>query len=167
MTTLEQYQLVRIRQLLQPLSEYDGWRVNKRLPRIGNVGTLLDILHADGLPDRFVVESCETNGTAVWLADFQSDELEPQADNKRTDSDRAHLAFRRSGRLVLVRRPDVDWHVLQEMYPDYMTSLGPWTADEIASYFSNDYTNDDSKWPFSRQDIREFFASSGMELSTA
>jgi hypothetical protein len=52
------------------------------------------------------------------------------------------------------------------MYPDYMTSLGPWSAEEIASYFADDYTGDDSRWPFSRQDIADFFASSGLELST-
>jgi hypothetical protein len=78
----------------------------------------------------------------------------------------AHLVFRRSGRLVLLKRPDLDWRILQEMYPDYMASLGPWPADEIASYFTNDYTDDDSKWPFSRLDIAEFFTSSGLELST-
>jgi hypothetical protein len=152
--------------LVQPPSDYDGWRLNKRPPRIGDVGTLLDILHADGLPDRYVVECCETNGTAVWLADFHSDELEPLTDNQRTVSDLAHFIFRRSDHLVLLKRPDLDWRVLQEMYPDYVASLGPWAADEIASYFTNDYTDDDSKWPFSRQDITEFFASSGLELST-
>ncbi len=52
------------------------------------------------------------------------------------------------------------------MYPDYMASLGPWSAEEIASYFTDDYTDDDSKWPFSQQEIREFFTSSGRELSS-
>jgi hypothetical protein len=51
------------------------------------------------------------------------------------------------------------------MYPDYMASLGPWNADEIASYFEVDYT-DESRWPFSRTEIGEFFGSSGRELST-
>ena len=102
----------------------------------------------------------------MWLADFHGDELEPLTDDQRTISDRAHLVFRRSGRLVLLKRPDLDWRILQEMYPDYMASLGPWPADEIASYFTNDYTDDDSKWPFSRLDIVVFFASSGLELST-
>jgi len=166
MIDLEQYQLVRIKRLLQSPSEYDGWRLNKRPPTIGDVGTLLDILHADGFRDRFVVECCESNGTAVWLADFHRDELEPQTDDQRATSDRAHLVFRRSDRVVLVKRPDVDWRVLQDKFPDYMASLGPWSAEEIASYFTDDYTDDDSKWPFSRQEISEFFTSSGMELSS-
>ncbi len=166
MTILKQYQLVRIRQLLQSSSEYDGWRINTRPPWIGDVGTLLDVLHADGLPDRYVVECCQTNGKTVWLADFHGDELEPLVDNQCAPSQQAHMIFCRSGRIVLLKRPDVDWHVLQEMYPDYMASFGPWTTNDIASYFIDDYTDDDSKWPFSREVISGYFASSGMELST-
>ncbi len=165
MTTLEQYQLVRVKQLLQPPSEYDGWRVNKRHPRIGDVGTLVDILRADGLPDRFVVECCKTDGTTVWLADFHRDELDQHAYAHHLNPDLAHLVFLRSGRMLLVKRPDADWRQLQDDYSDYMTSLGPWTGDEIASYFTDDYTDDDSKWPLSRQAIMEFFASSDVELS--
>ena len=165
MTTLEQYQLVRVRQLLQPPSEYDGWRVNKRPPKIGDVGTLVDILHADGLKERFVVECCKTDGTTVWLADFDRDELDQQADVQQMNPDRAHLVFLRSGRILLFKRPDADWRQLQDKYSDYMMSLGPWNGDEIASYFTDDYTDDDSKWPFSRRAITDFFASSDVELS--
>lgn len=77
MGSLKQYRLVRVRQLLQPPAEYDGWRVNQRPPQIGDVGTLLDILHAPGLPDRYVVESSEADGVTVWLGDFLAEELEP------------------------------------------------------------------------------------------
>jgi hypothetical protein len=75
--SLEQYKLVRIRQLLQPATEYDGWRANQRPPQVGDVGTLLDILHATGLPDRYVVESSGADGITVWLGDFVAEELEP------------------------------------------------------------------------------------------
>ena len=77
MDSLRQYGLVRIRQLLQPPTEYDGWRVNQRPPAVGDVGTLLDILTAPGLPDRYVVESSGPDGVAVWLGDFAAEELEP------------------------------------------------------------------------------------------
>lgn len=77
MVSVEQYDLVRIRQLFQPATEYDGWRVNQRPPQVGDVGTLLDVLHAPGLPDRYVVESSDTDGVTVWLGDFASEELEP------------------------------------------------------------------------------------------
>jgi hypothetical protein len=75
--SLRQYGLVRIRQLLKPPAEYDGWRVNQRPPAVGDVGTLLDILHAAGHPDRFVVESSGPDGVPVWLGDFAAEELEP------------------------------------------------------------------------------------------
>lgn len=77
MNGLQQYGLVRIRQLFLPPAEYDGWRVNQRPPQIWDIGTLLDILHAHGLPDRFVVESSDENGVTVWLGDFAAEELEP------------------------------------------------------------------------------------------
>lgn len=77
MASLEQYGLVRIRRLLRPPAEYDGWRVNQRPPQVGDVGTLLDILYASGLPNRYVVESSCTDGVTVWLGDFAAEELEP------------------------------------------------------------------------------------------
>ena len=57
MDSLRQYGLVRIRQLLPSHAEYNGWRINQRPPAVGDMGTLLDILHGPGLPDRYVVES--------------------------------------------------------------------------------------------------------------
>lgn len=54
----------------------DGWKLNMRAPRVGDVGTLVDVLHAAGHPDRFVVECCE-HGATTWLADFAEDELTP------------------------------------------------------------------------------------------
>lgn len=80
---------------------------------------------------------------------------------------RAYVLFLRSGRLLLVKHSEGDWRALQEAYSDHMTSLGPWTDDEIASYFADGYTDDDSRWQFSRQAIQEFFASPGnVALST-
>jgi hypothetical protein len=76
MECLKQYGLVRVRQLLQPAAEYDGWRVNQRPPQVGDVGTLLDILRAADLPDRYVVESSGADGITVWLGDFTAEELE-------------------------------------------------------------------------------------------
>lgn len=77
MATLEQFGLVRIKRLRQAAEAYVGWRVNQRPPRIGDVGTLLDILHSAGSPDRYVVESSGTDGVTVWLGDFAAEELEP------------------------------------------------------------------------------------------
>jgi hypothetical protein len=78
------------------------------------------------------------------------------------DESRAHLVFLRSGALLLVKRPDASWRQLQDEYPDYMTSLGPWASDQIAGYFTLDYTEDDSRWPFTRRAIVEFMHSPGV-----
>ena len=75
MTDLKEYSVVRVRQLLHPPEHYDGWRVNKRPPQVGDEGTIVDILHAPDLPDRYVVESSGQDGVTVWLCDFSSEEL--------------------------------------------------------------------------------------------
>jgi hypothetical protein len=71
--------------------------------------------------------------------------------------------FLRSG-LLLSRRPYADWREVQDAHDDYLTSLGPWTAEEIADYFAHDYTSDDARWPFSRRQVEAFFASSAETL---
>ena len=73
---LKPYICVRIRQLSQSVESYNGWRVNKRAPRVGDYGTVVDVLTAEGLPDKYVVESCQPDGSSLWLADFYAEELE-------------------------------------------------------------------------------------------
>ena len=69
---------------------------------------------------------------------------------------RAHLVFLRPDGLLLVKRPEADWRQLQDEYAEYMASLGPWTADEIAEHFALDYGEDDSRWPLTRRAIADF-----------
>lgn len=45
-TLFKEYELVRVRQLIQSADALDGWGVNQRPPALGDVGTLLDILTA-------------------------------------------------------------------------------------------------------------------------
>ena len=73
---LQQYGIIRIRRLLSSPGSYDGWRVNQRLPLIEDMGVIVDVLHTPGLPDRYVVESIDADGTTVWLGDFSAEELE-------------------------------------------------------------------------------------------
>jgi hypothetical protein len=73
---LKPYAVVRIKCLVAPLENYDGWAVNQRPPAIGDVGTLIDVLAAPNLPDRYVVESSAVDGITVWLGDFLAEELE-------------------------------------------------------------------------------------------
>lgn len=77
MSRLRQYDMVRVRQLLRPAADYDGWGVNQRPPRPGDVGTIVDILQAAGAPDDYVVESSGPDGITVWLSDLWAEEIEP------------------------------------------------------------------------------------------
>ncbi len=46
-------------------------------PLIGDVGTLLDVLHMPtDCPTDTWLNASQTNGKTVWLADFHGDELE-------------------------------------------------------------------------------------------
>jgi len=72
----KQYELVRVRKLIQSTDDHDGWRLNQRAPRPGDVGTLLDILTAPGLPNKYVVECSGKDGISIWLADFLEEEIE-------------------------------------------------------------------------------------------
>ncbi|MBM4779823.1 MAG: hypothetical protein GQE15_19130 [Archangiaceae bacterium] len=75
MSTLRPFALVRVVKLSDGQNR-DAWRVNTRVPSVGDVGTLVDVLRADGHADRFVVECCERgDGATTWLADFAEDEL--------------------------------------------------------------------------------------------
>ncbi|HYP77224.1 MAG TPA: hypothetical protein VER12_14745 [Polyangiaceae bacterium] len=73
---LVECQLVRIAKLLREPGGYDSWKLNQRPPALGDVGTLVDILHAPGHADRYVVECSGHDGTTIWLDDFDAEELE-------------------------------------------------------------------------------------------
>ncbi|WP_374582843.1 hypothetical protein [Pseudoduganella sp.] len=72
----KEYELVRVRQLIQSADNLDGWRLNQRAPTPGDVGMLLDILTAPGRANKYVVECSGKNGILVWLADFFEEEIE-------------------------------------------------------------------------------------------
>lgn len=77
MSLLKEFTVVRVVRLRRPVEEYDGWRINVRGPQVGDQGTIVDVLHAENLPDRYVVESGLPDGTDLWLSDFDADEIEP------------------------------------------------------------------------------------------
>jgi hypothetical protein len=84
MKHLTHYGLVRIIQLQQALENYDGWEVNRRPPQIGDLGTVIDILHAPEQPAHYIVESSDREGITIWLGDFDAEELEPIDDAEYT-----------------------------------------------------------------------------------
>lgn len=67
---ISQYSSVKIVKLIQGKSDYNGWNTNKRLPKIGDTGTVVEILEAEGNIKRFVVECIDRNGLTIWLSDF-------------------------------------------------------------------------------------------------
>ena len=77
MSPVKMYDLVRIVCLRARAENDDGWKMNRRAPRPGDVGTLIDVLTAPGLPNRYVVEHTSDDGMTEWLGDFAEDELEP------------------------------------------------------------------------------------------
>ena len=79
MSTLAQYTVVSVLEVARAADTYDGWKVNKRAPQVGDVGTIVDILHAEGHPDHYVVECSDSNGFTIWLGEFLSNEIAPSA----------------------------------------------------------------------------------------
>lgn len=78
MSALRQYGMVRVRRLLKDSDAYDGWKVNKRPPQVGDVGSVVYILSGvDSGPDGYVEESSGPDGVSVWHGFFVAEELEP------------------------------------------------------------------------------------------
>lgn len=76
MNQLQHHHLARIVQLRHALEEYDGWRLNHRPPHVGEVGIIVDILEAPGLRKKYVLECSASDGTTIWLGDFDAEEID-------------------------------------------------------------------------------------------
>lgn len=70
----------------------------------------------------------------------------------------AHIVYCEQ-RMLLDKGLYNDWREIQEAYPDYLASLGPWEENEIVAFLSDDWGPDESLWPFSRESIAVFFRS--------
>lgn len=79
MSRLAPYQIVRVRELLFPNNTYDGWKLNKRAPEVGDVGVVVDVHDVIGEDLRYLVECCEADGTTIFLSEFDAVEIEPMA----------------------------------------------------------------------------------------
>lgn len=50
------------------------------------------------------------------------------------------------------------WKECQEAFADsYKANMAPMTQEEILSFLMDDWGDEDSVWPFTRQDIAEFY----------
>jgi hypothetical protein len=41
--------------------------------------------------------------------------------------------------MLLSKHPYQSWREIQNRYPDYMTSLGPWEGDKVIEYLADEY----------------------------
>ena len=78
---------------------------------------------------------------------------------------RAHIVYCES-QMLLDRGSYSSWRDIQDAYPDYKTSLGPWSEEEIIEFMSMDWGTDDSCWPFTRQAVNDFFRSDSLLLQS-
>ena len=51
---------------------------------------------------------------------------------------RIHIIYTRTVMLVS-RHPFQSWKEIQNQYPDYMTSLGPWDKDTVIEYLADEH----------------------------
>lgn len=59
--------------------------------------------------------------------------------------------------VLLSKKRYNDWHEIQDEYYDkFKTSIGPWTYEDLITYFEDDF-GDDNKWPLKKENIIDFF----------
>ena len=66
--------------------------------------------------------------------------------------------------MLLFKAGYSDWREIQDEYENYMTSLGPFSVDELMAFLSEQYGSDESGWGFSGEDIRRFVESDATVL---
>lgn len=66
--------------------------------------------------------------------------------------------------MLLSKKRYSAWREIQDEYENYMTSLGPFTEEELVGFLSEQYGSDDKKWGFSRGEIGDFMQSNAMVL---
>jgi hypothetical protein len=67
---------------------------------------------------------------------------------------------------LLSKKNYSSWREIQDEYNDsYITSLGPWTLEELLDYFLVEYKKE-SNWPFSQSEIEKFIVSKDLEMKS-
>ena len=82
----EQFDIVRVTRLLVPDREVDGSSAEPPQPRVGEEGTIVEVLG----DDVYLAERVTADGYTVWVAEFSEAELAlvqraPTADDDRAD----------------------------------------------------------------------------------
>jgi hypothetical protein len=55
--------------------DYDGSENVARPPKVGDIGTVVHVIPAKDSATKYIVESVDSNGYTIWLADFVEEEL--------------------------------------------------------------------------------------------
>lgn len=76
MIKFKQYDVVQVVQINIFRNNYDSWKINRQAPKIGDVGTIVEILSSPDQSIRYVVESVAKNGETLWLSDLEEEELQ-------------------------------------------------------------------------------------------
>lgn len=66
-----------------------------------------------------------------------------------------HIIHTETG-LLLSKRAYPSWRAIQDAYPDYKASLGPWDADEVIDYLADEYPD---IAPSAAEQVTSFLAS--------
>ena len=77
MPFLKEHQVVRVVRLLKANRPYQGTVGVRSAPAVGDVGTIVHPYDPEDPRAPIAVEMVDADGNAVWLADFDPDELEP------------------------------------------------------------------------------------------
>lgn len=76
MKEIREHDVVRVINLRKENRPFDGTTGIMRLPRIGDVGTVVHEYKLEDLTAPVRVENVDEGGMTIWLADFERDELE-------------------------------------------------------------------------------------------
>lgn len=76
---LRQGDAVRVVQLHEPAVQHLVVRNAQRAPRLGDVGTIIELQPSDGRT-RYLVESDDGDGEIIWLAAFDEEEIRLEAE---------------------------------------------------------------------------------------
>ncbi|KAB0570148.1 hypothetical protein C9383_24705 [Pseudomonas palleroniana] len=57
--------------------------------------------------------------------------------------------------MLLSKHPYQSWIEIQNQYPDYMTSLGPWEEDAVIEYLADEYPE---LFPHPQEQVNAFIA---------
>lgn len=66
--------------------------------------------------------------------------------------------------MLLSKKRYTDWREIQDEHVDYMTSLGPFSEEELLEFLSEEYGHDDTGWGCLREEVRNFMESDASTL---